>query len=105
MLTAAHADNRRAKAGRMAQVLFDNSICAERVASFTPYQWALVEDMDSRLCRRRKHDPISESTRRETLAELRRLELADFRTRLKTMRRFVRSENRRLAEATKEAAK
>lgn len=95
MIAAAHLDNRRAKAARLAQLLFANSICAERWKSATPYQLSLIEEMDRRLTRRKRTEPISDATHRETLAELEKLERADFTRRLKEMRRFCRNEQRR----------
>jgi hypothetical protein len=99
MMSAAHSDNRRAKASRLAALLFANSISAERWSTATSYQWSLIEEMDARQCRRKAHEPSSEATRQQTLAALRDLELADFRVRLKAMRRFCRAEQRRIRKA------
>ena len=103
MLSAAHMDNRRAKAARLAQLLFANSISAERWKQFTPYQLSLIEEMDRRLTRRKHTEPISAETHRETLDELEKLERADFTRRLKEMQRFCTNEQRRLRRAKENA--
>ena len=92
--------NRAAKSERLAALLFANSISERRAVTMTDAQWTLVNNADAMMQRRPLvNEPPSQATRCDTCAELRKLELADFRKRLKAMRRFYRNETRRLEAA------
>lgn len=94
-------DNRRAKALRLAEVLFDWSISHERASTaMLESHWATVSYVDDVNCKRKPEwKAPHDDTKRLTLERLRELELADFRVRLKAMRRFCRNEQKRLLAA------
>lgn len=98
-MSAAHSDNRRAKAARLAKILFGHDIHSDHALTMTDEEWAMLNEVDARRQRRRGRDLPKDPTREQTIEALRELEWDAFRARLKELQRFCRNEQRRLRRA------